>query len=104
MGIGFKSAREPGNLVGFPKEPLVEKGLGSAALDASKRNILLAQVQMEKAVERKREGRWNDSLRRKKKYLKNSIFILCAVEENRLIYTRLPLFKKRANLITRREK
>lgn len=42
MGIGFQSKREPGNLVEFPKESLVEKGLGSTMLDASKRNILLA--------------------------------------------------------------
>ena len=25
MGIGFKSETEPGNLVGFPEEPLVEQ-------------------------------------------------------------------------------
>lgn len=42
MGIGIKSKKEPGNLVGFPKESLAEKGLGSTMLDVSKCNILLA--------------------------------------------------------------
>lgn len=66
MGIGFQSKREPGNLVEFPKESLVEKGLGSTMLDASKRNIFLAETQKEKALERKREGKWNNSLCKKK--------------------------------------
>ena len=30
MGIGIKSKREPGNLVGFPKESLAEKALAGA--------------------------------------------------------------------------
>lgn len=44
MGIGIKSKREPGNLVGFPKESLAEKALGSTGQDVSKYNILLAKA------------------------------------------------------------
>lgn len=41
MGIGIKSKKELGNLVGFLKEFLVEKGLGSIMLDVFKCNIFL---------------------------------------------------------------
>ena len=44
MGIGIKSKREPGSLVGFPKESLAEKALGSTGQDVSKYNILLAKA------------------------------------------------------------
>lgn len=42
MGIVIESKRKPGNLVGFPKESLPEKGLGSTMLDVAKCPILLA--------------------------------------------------------------
>lgn len=43
MGIGIKSKREPGNLVGFPKSLWLRK-LGSTGQDVSKYNIFLAKA------------------------------------------------------------
>lgn len=93
MGIGIKSKREPGNLVGFPKESLAEKALGSTGQDVSKYNIFLAKAQKENAVERKKKSEEMEQVSLYKEIsLKNSIFILSGREE---AYIQIPLQKER---------
>ena len=82
MGIGIKSKREPGNLVGFPKESLAEKALGSTGQDVSKYNIFLAKAQKENAVERKKKKRGNGT----------SLFVQGNISEKQHFYS---LWKRR---------